>query len=46
MHGPGAACASGLRGPCSPEYQRRAVSSRPIADSTLERFGPGSVWYP
>src|ERR1700733_4628756 len=46
IHGPGAACARGLRGPCSPEYQRSAVSSRPMADNTLERLGPGSVSYP
>src|SRR5258708_14659914 len=35
--GPGADRASGVPGPCSLEYHRTAVRSRPIADSTLAR---------
>src|SRR5580698_8281685 len=40
-HGPGAARASGVPGPCSLEYQRRAVVSRPMADSTRALPGRG-----
>src|SRR6266700_3535702 len=40
-HGAGAACASGVRGPCSLAYQRTAVASRPIAESTRARAGAG-----
>src|SRR5215469_5825898 len=36
-HGPGAARASGVPGPCSLEYHLIAVVSRPIADRTLVR---------
>src|SRR6266700_2194493 len=39
--GAGAACASGVRGPCSLAYQRTAVASRPIAESTRARAGAG-----
>src|SRR5271165_5819998 len=39
-HGPGAARASGVPGPCSLEYHRAAVRSRPIADSTRDLPGP------
>src|SRR5215472_16725053 len=36
-HGPGAARASGVPGPCSLEYHLTAVLSRPMADRTLVR---------
>src|ERR1700739_2450155 len=36
-HGPGAARASGVPGPCSLEYHLIAASSRPMADRTLVR---------
>src|SRR5271166_1696370 len=35
-HGPGAARASGVPGPCSLEYHLAAVRSRPMADRTLD----------
>src|SRR5271169_7005447 len=41
-HCAGAAWASGVRGPCSLEYQRAEALSRPTADSTRERPGAGS----
>src|SRR5580704_12427612 len=44
MHGPGAARASGVLGPCSLEYQRAAVVSRPMADRTRDRpASPGAA---
>src|SRR6266851_8107045 len=38
----GAACASGVRGPCSLVYQRSDALSRPMTDSTRDRPGAGS----
>src|SRR5260370_5668824 len=38
----GAACASGVLGPCSLSYQRSDAPSRPMADSTRDRPGAGS----